>query len=58
MLILGAVVILFILALFLSMLGSGPRSEAEWRAEWQNDADFDAFVPADGMESKIPAVNA
>ena len=54
MLILGAVVILFILALFLSMLGSGPRSDAEWR----NDADFDTFVPADGMESKIPAVNA
>lgn len=46
----GTVMVLFILGLFFEMLGSRPRSDAEW----QNDTEHDTSTTQRAIEAHVP----
>ncbi len=48
------VMMLFILGLFFEMLGSRPKSDAEW----QNDTDADVLATAQPVEAQLPAARS
>jgi hypothetical protein len=52
MLIAGTIVVLFILGLFFSMLGSGPKTDAEW----QIDTEREELSTAAEVEEELPVV--